>query len=394
MAIGEAIARRGIRKQYYLETRGDVLLRNKDVFRFWKTLGLQYMFLGVEAIDEEGLKRFRKRVTLSKNFEAIEFARSLGIMVALNIIADPDWDHRQFEVIRQWCLEIPEIVNISVNTPYPGTESWLTESRRITSRDYRLFDIQHAVLPTRLPLAEFYGELVRTQQVLNRKHLGWSAVKALAGILAGNLARGQTNTLKMLWKFNSVYNPQLQISDHQQPVRYEMAPPPPPIDVIDPRSIYIHPARGRPGRMLDASAENFVQPVEAEGRCRDVTMVRHGPSSHSSTTPPLRHVIRGGFGEARRPSRCMCRSNKPSAASMNSPTARIVATSAATTSAPTQVARVSKKPIPVIVMMGKGSDLGRGEASVFEPIRNERPIRRHAFAIPSVKKDAIRMIFR
>ena len=58
MAIGEGIARRGIRKHYYLETRGDVLLRNKDVFRFWKTLGLQYMFLGVEAIDEEGLKRY------------------------------------------------------------------------------------------------------------------------------------------------------------------------------------------------------------------------------------------------------------------------------------------------------------------------------------------------
>jgi hopanoid C-3 methylase HpnR len=258
MAIGEAIARRGIRKQYYLETRGDVLLRNKDVFRFWKTLGLQYMFLGVEAIDAEGLKRFRKRVTLSKNFEALEFARSLGIMVAINIIADPDWDAHQFEVIRQWCLEIPEIVNISVNTPYPGTESWLTESRRITTRDYRLFDIQHAVLPTKLPLPEFYRELVRTQQVLNRKHLGWSAVKALAGILAGNLARGQTNTVKMLWKFNSVYNPQLQISDHQRPVRYEMAPPPEPREIIDPRSIYIHPAHGRTGRVLDDATETFV----------------------------------------------------------------------------------------------------------------------------------------
>ena len=258
MAIGEAIARRGIRKQFYLETRGDVLLRNKDVFRFWKTLGLQYMFLGVEAIDEEGLKRFRKRVTLSKNFEALEFARSLGIMVAINLIADPSWDRRQFEVIRQWCLEIPEIVNISVNTPYPGTESWLTESRRVTSRDYRLFDIQHAVLPTKLPLAEFYGELVRTQQVLNRKHLGWTAVKALAGILAGNLARGQTNTLKMLWKFNSVYNPELQLADHRRPVRYEMAPPPVARDVIDPRSIYVHPAQGRSSRVIDDATETFV----------------------------------------------------------------------------------------------------------------------------------------
>ena len=66
-----------------------MLLRNKEVFRFWSTLGLKYMFLGLEAIDEEGLKRFRKRVRLGKNFEALEFARSLGITVAINLIADP-----------------------------------------------------------------------------------------------------------------------------------------------------------------------------------------------------------------------------------------------------------------------------------------------------------------
>ena len=92
MAIGEAIARAGIKKQYYLETRGDVLLRNKEVFRFWKKLGLEYMFLGIEAIDEEGLQKFRKRISLGRNFEALEFARSLGIYVLINLIADPEWD--------------------------------------------------------------------------------------------------------------------------------------------------------------------------------------------------------------------------------------------------------------------------------------------------------------
>ena len=77
-----------------------MLLRNKEVFEFWKTLGLKYMFLGVEAIDEEGLKQHRKRISLSKNFEALEYARTLGITVAINIIADPDWDRDRFEVIR------------------------------------------------------------------------------------------------------------------------------------------------------------------------------------------------------------------------------------------------------------------------------------------------------
>lgn len=261
LAIGEGIARAGIRKEYYLETRGDVLLRNKDVFKFWSTIGLKYMFIGLEAVDEEGLKRFRKRINLDKNFEALEFARSLGITVAINLIADPDWDRERFETIRRWCLEIPEIVNISVNTPYPGTEIWRTETRPLQSLDYRLYDIQHAVLPTRLPLHEFYAELVKTQQVLNRKHLGWRALMATAGISARYLMRGQTNFLRMLWKFNSVFDPRLQLADHAREVRYAMRPPPAQAArKIDPKSLYIHPPQGRKGRAaLDEAGERFVE---------------------------------------------------------------------------------------------------------------------------------------
>jgi hopanoid C-3 methylase HpnR len=226
-AIGREIEKRKIRKKYYLETRGDVLLRNKEVFRYWKQLGLEYMFLGLEALDEEGLKLYRKRVTLSKNFEALEFARSLGIRVAVNIIADPDWDEKRFAVIRDWALSVPEIVNVSVNTPYPGTESFLTESRQFTTRDYRLFDIQHAVLPTKLPLERFYEELVATQQVLNKKHLGFAALKTLTFTVAKLLLQGQTNFARSLFSFHKVYNARLQLANHQQPVRYEMRLPEP-----------------------------------------------------------------------------------------------------------------------------------------------------------------------
>ena len=91
---------------------------------------------------------------------------------------------------------------MTINTPYPGTETWLTESRRFTTRDYRLFDVQHAVLPTRLPLRKFYEEFVKTQDVLNQKHLGWQAVCDVFGITLRLLAQGQTNFLQMLWKFS------------------------------------------------------------------------------------------------------------------------------------------------------------------------------------------------
>ena len=226
MAIGREIERRGIRKQYYLETRCDVLLRNQEVFAYWKRLGLRYMFLGLESLDEEGLKAIRKRVTPSDNFKALEVARTMGFTVALNIIADSGWDEERFRVIREWAAGVPEIVHLTVNTPYPGTETWLTESRRLTSLDYRLFDVQHAVLPTTLPLKRFYEELVKTQAVLNRKHLGWAAVRGTFSTASRLLLQGQTNFVRMLWKFSQVYNPERQYGDHFKEVKYTLTPPP------------------------------------------------------------------------------------------------------------------------------------------------------------------------
>ena len=60
----------------------------------------------------------------------------------------------------------------------------------------------------------------------------------------------------MLWKFNSIYDPQLQIADHAQPVHYELTPPPEAVDVIDPKSIYIHPPHGRRREVLDRATEH------------------------------------------------------------------------------------------------------------------------------------------
>ncbi|HEU0156688.1 MAG TPA: hopanoid C-3 methylase HpnR [Stellaceae bacterium] len=259
-AIGEAAARAGIKKEYYLETRGDVLLRNKDAFRLWRRLGLKTMFLGLEAIDEAGLKKFRKRVALDKNFEAVEFARSLGINVAVNLIVDPDWDRERFRVVREWCLELPDVINLSVNTPYPGTESWVTDGRRLETRDYRLYDIQHAVLPTRLPLAEFYQELVSTQRAILKKHLGANQLWEAGGIVARLLLRGQTNFVKSLFRLNRVYRPELLLADHRRPVAYRIPSPP-----AASAALYIHAPRGRKGRAIDAATERFVEATRIGG---------------------------------------------------------------------------------------------------------------------------------
>ncbi|HVC15048.1 MAG TPA: hopanoid C-3 methylase HpnR [Acidimicrobiales bacterium] len=247
MAIAHEVERRGIKKEYYLETRTDVLVRHPEVFAYWKRLGLNYMFLGLEAIDEEGLKAFRKRSTTDVNARALQVARDLGLSVAVNLIVDPAWDETRFATVREWAMSVPEIVHLTVQTPYPGTETWHSEARQLTTRDYRLFDIQHAVLPTTLPLPRFYEELVKTQSILAKKHLGVSALAQTLGIVARHLAHGQTNFLKMIWNFSRVYNPERQLADHRLDVDYELPEPPAtPEKAPDRSSLYVHvPVRRR-----------------------------------------------------------------------------------------------------------------------------------------------------
>ena len=114
------------------------------------------------------------------------------------------------------------------------------------------------MLPTKLSLREYYEGLVETQRVLSRKNLGWTALRQCAGIVVRRLVRGQTNFLRMLWKFNSVYHPELQLADHRQPVKYEISLPPSSMPKIEPSTLYIHKSRGRSGRQIDHHTEEFV----------------------------------------------------------------------------------------------------------------------------------------
>ena len=101
--------------------------------------------------------------------------------------------------------------------------------------------MQHAVLPTRLPLRQFYEELVKTQSVLARKHLGVAALAKTGGIIARQLLHGQTNFAKMIWKFNDVYNADRQYSEHQRKASYLMPPPAPsPVSQADRKALYVH----------------------------------------------------------------------------------------------------------------------------------------------------------
>ena len=89
------------------------------------------------------------------------------------------------------------------------------------------------------------------------KHLGWATLWDTAGIVGEQLMRGQTNFVKSLFRFNSVYNPAKLLADHTLQVKYEV-PLPSHEAAAKPELIYVHAARSRRDRALDTSTEQFV----------------------------------------------------------------------------------------------------------------------------------------
>jgi radical SAM superfamily enzyme YgiQ (UPF0313 family) len=160
---GEELARQiqaaGIRKYFTVQTRTDIICKFPHLIEMWKDCGDLAIFLGVEAVTDEGLDRVNKKNTASNNEQALEILKELGVGFTPNFIVDPAWDHDDFTRLREWIDKTGAYNSgFSVLTPLPGTDLWDTAKQEVTTTDWEMFDIVHAVLPTRLPLDEFYRE--------------------------------------------------------------------------------------------------------------------------------------------------------------------------------------------------------------------------------------------
>ena len=157
--LAAAIKASGIRKHYTIQTRSDIICKFPDLIEEWKNCGRMTVFLGLEKIDDKGLKLVNKKNSAENNDRAIKILQDLGVGYTPNFIVDPDWEREDFTKLKRW-IDRTGAYNsgFSVLTPLPGTDLWDDTKEDLTTNDWELFDIAHAVLPTKLPLEEFYRE--------------------------------------------------------------------------------------------------------------------------------------------------------------------------------------------------------------------------------------------
>ncbi|MBV8518040.1 MAG: radical SAM protein [Acidobacteria bacterium] len=160
---GEEMAKQikasGIRKYFTVQTRTDIICKFPHLIEQWKDCGDLAIFLGLESVTDEGLKAVNKKNTADNNVRAIQILKDLGVGFTPNFIVDPAWDRDDFARLRDWIDQTGAYNSgFSILTPLPGTDLWDHAKKQVTTHEWEMYDIVHTVLPTKLPLDEFYAE--------------------------------------------------------------------------------------------------------------------------------------------------------------------------------------------------------------------------------------------
>jgi hypothetical protein len=78
----------------------------------------------------------------------------------VGFVVSPESTRADFAALRAEARRLrPALVTFTVETPLVGTKLFDDAESRLTTSDWSLFDLGHAVLPTTLPLETFYRQM-------------------------------------------------------------------------------------------------------------------------------------------------------------------------------------------------------------------------------------------
>jgi hopanoid C-3 methylase len=151
-----------ITKRYYLYGRSDTIARNPELLEMWRKIGLERVFVGLEFCSDEDLRYIGKGSTAADNARAVKILHDLDIEISASLIVRPDFGREQFAALGRYCRDLDlNFAGFAVLTPLPGTDLYEQVQEQLLTRDNDYYDFIHTVLPTTLPLREFYREYAR-----------------------------------------------------------------------------------------------------------------------------------------------------------------------------------------------------------------------------------------
>lgn len=172
--LRDLIRERSIEKDYLAYAHTEFIVKHPNVIRDWAEIGLKACIVGLESPSDDELLNYEKKATVAQNTGAIEILRQNKVDVYGSFIVDTDWTKKDFTRLGDY-IEKTGIYYTVIQplTPLPGTTIFSRYENRLTvNRDaYEIWDMQHALLPTSLPLKTFYRQVrkIYIRKILNSR---------------------------------------------------------------------------------------------------------------------------------------------------------------------------------------------------------------------------------
>ncbi len=171
------IKNRNIDKKFLVYGRADFIVKNKEILKELKTVGLQAVIVGIESLRGKDLEAYNKKTTKDINEDCIKILKELDIELYATLIIPLDFSSRDFKDMTNW-LRVLDVrfVNLQPLTPLPGTDIFhdYLKDLIVKREDYHLWDMAHVVLkPKYMSISKFYFYLLLSyyRVVMRPKHL-------------------------------------------------------------------------------------------------------------------------------------------------------------------------------------------------------------------------------
>ncbi len=201
----------GLKKRYWIQARADSIVRRPRIVEQWAGVGLSAALIGFEKFRDDELVGVNKHSSVSINEKAAAIMKANGVDIWGAFIVDPQWTGEDFDALIEYVhkLEI-RFPFFTILTPLPGTAFFQEKLHELKTRNYEVYDLLHTVLPTKLPLEEFYAHMARLYASTT---LGWAEMKRRirAGIIPPS-ALGRARAI-----LEQVTDPQAYLVGNRQP---------------------------------------------------------------------------------------------------------------------------------------------------------------------------------
>jgi len=159
LALAKAIKEEGIGKSFGMPLRADTIVRKSKVIEAWAEAGLEDTIVGIEQASDEHLQDRGKTTSVQDNVEAMKILKANGVACTGSMFFRPDFSKEQFDRLVEHTIEIEiDCPQYFILTPIPGTKLYDDSKAQFVEHNFDLWDFNHAVIPSRLPLIQFYEE--------------------------------------------------------------------------------------------------------------------------------------------------------------------------------------------------------------------------------------------